>query len=607
MQGHLQQGGGEGWWQLPLALLLQEGQCDVVVGMSQVAQGLNDGDHSCRSVETEGFVAHHLQLWNRGVEVLGNDGYVSVGTHQDGDVGWRHSLVEERQHLVGQQLQRLSLIVVGRQQPHLHLPFVGTVVGHQLLHVVVGRHFLVLGSLGEEGVVEVDDAAGRAPIHAEGLHIHHLMGVAELRFDAGQQPPVATAPAVDALLHVAHDEVLGAFVAHRLLQQHLEVLPLHGAGVLKLVDHDMLQLRANLLEDEGRVAAVDELMKQLLGVGKEESVLLLVELVHLLLDAGQQSQLTQVAQRQVGALVELPLARLLVEGLAQQVAQRRVGQMVDEVAAGVGLPAPLVGLPQAVGGALAQHRLVELATLQLQKQASHSFDTMAQVVDVEALAFERLEEGIANILHPPTGLLAQLVQLLLIALEESFLVHHGVELLAVAFIIVAEDGASKDFDLPDDIPRAVVVDVVHDVLQQPLQHLVGGRERVDELVDGQLLHLHIVQPYAQVGREVQLASQVAHHALEERVDGLHAEMAVVVEQQMQGLAGALGNLLLRQLAAQCRVNLLGIRLGVVQTTPDAIELAQYAHLHLLRRLVGKRHGQNLPVVLRIAHQELDIL
>ena len=92
-------------------------------------------------------------------------------------------------------------------------------------------------------------------------------------------------------------------MAHGFVEQHAEVLPLHGGGVLKLVDHHMLQLCADLLEDERRVAAVDERMQQLLGITEQETVGGLVELVHLFLDAAQQAQLVEVAQGEVCRLV----------------------------------------------------------------------------------------------------------------------------------------------------------------------------------------------------------------------------------------------------------------------------------------------------------------
>ena len=80
----------------------------------------------------------------------------------------------------------------------------------------------------------------------------------ELLLNTVEQAPVAGTPAVDALLDVAYNEVLRIAVAHGLLQQHLEILPLDGGGVLELVNHDVLQLGADLFKDEGRVAVVDE-------------------------------------------------------------------------------------------------------------------------------------------------------------------------------------------------------------------------------------------------------------------------------------------------------------------------------------------------------------
>ena len=40
-------------------------------------------------------------------------------------------------------------------------------------------------------------------------------------------------------------------MAHGLGEEHAEILPLDGRGVLELVDHDVFELGADLLEDEG--------------------------------------------------------------------------------------------------------------------------------------------------------------------------------------------------------------------------------------------------------------------------------------------------------------------------------------------------------------------
>ena len=131
-------------------------------------------------------------------------------------------------------------------------------------------------------------------------------------------------------------------MAHSLGEQHAEVLPLYGGGVLKFVNHDVLELGANLLEDEGGVALADEGVEQLLSVAQQEAVGTLVELVHLLLDAAEQAQLVEVAQGEVGTLVELPLTGSLPDGVTEDVAQRTFSERYDEIAPGVALGAPLL-------------------------------------------------------------------------------------------------------------------------------------------------------------------------------------------------------------------------------------------------------------------------
>ena len=84
-------------------------------------------------------------------------------------------------------------------------------------------------------------------------------------------------------------------------------------------------------------------------------------------------------------------------------------------------------------------------------------------------------------------------------------------------------------DLSDDIPRLVVGDIVHDVLQDPLKHGIGGAEVGDELIDSEFLHLIVVQSDAQVGGEVEFAGHVPENTLEEGIDGLDAEVVVVVQ------------------------------------------------------------------------------
>ena len=243
----------------------------------------------------------------------GGDG--GIDAHQDGDILLWDALRHESADGVGHQTERLFLVVFCRQERDLHLSLCGLPLGHALCYVVIGAFQLfclclvefALGlifqfyGLQEELIVEVDDVALRTVVRLQRKGLY--LSAVELLLDVVEQSPVARAPAVDALLHVAHDEVGSSLMTHGFVEQHAEILPLHGGGVLELVDHHMLQLGADLLEDEGRVAAVDERVQQLLGITEQETVGSLVELVHLLLDAAQQAQLVEVAKGEVCRLV----------------------------------------------------------------------------------------------------------------------------------------------------------------------------------------------------------------------------------------------------------------------------------------------------------------
>ena len=177
---------------------------------------------------------------------------------------------------------------------------------------------LQLSRMTEEVVVEGDDVPLRTVVLLQGDRLYLLL--TELLLDVIQQPPVTRTPPVDALFHITHDEVGAAFVTHRLVEEYAEVLPLHRTGVLELIDHHVFQLGTDLLKDKGRVATLDQGMQQLLGVTQQETVVVLIEFPHFLLDTAQQSQLVQMAQGEVSRLIEFPLTGTLFYRIAQDVA-----------------------------------------------------------------------------------------------------------------------------------------------------------------------------------------------------------------------------------------------------------------------------------------------
>ena len=87
--------------------------------------------------------------------------------------------------------------------------------------------------------------------------------------------------------------------------------------------------------------------------------------------------------------------------------------------------------------------------------------------------------------------------------------QHLVDLVAVGAINVLEDVVAELLDLADDIPRFVVIDGLVDVVENPCQLLAVVVQAVDEVVDGLLFHLLVVEGDAQVRGKVELACQIA--------------------------------------------------------------------------------------------------
>ena len=61
-------------------------------------------------------------------------------------------------------------------------------------------------------------------------------------------------------------------------------MPLHGACVLKFVDHVMFDTRSRLFVDKGNIATVDDPVQQLGRIGNQHTVLFFAPLPDLLFD-----------------------------------------------------------------------------------------------------------------------------------------------------------------------------------------------------------------------------------------------------------------------------------------------------------------------------------
>ena len=124
-----------------------------------------------------------------------------------------------------------------------------------------------------------------------------------------------------------------------------------------------------------------------------------------------------------------------------------------------------------------------------------------------------------------------------ISLEETLLFHLLLQRLTHVFVFVLEDGTPKAFDLGDHVPRLLVRDALHDIFEDPLQQHVSSAQVGYQLIYRQLFHLLVVEAYLQICRQVELPCHVPQHTLEEGVDGLHAEVVVVVQQVVEPLSG----------------------------------------------------------------------
>ena len=74
------------------------------------------------------------------------------------------------------------------------------------------------------------------------------------------------------MLHIANDQVRPT-IRQTLLHQGPEIIPLHAAGILELIDHIMIYVRTRLLVDKGGVAATDDLIQQLGRIGDQHHIL----------------------------------------------------------------------------------------------------------------------------------------------------------------------------------------------------------------------------------------------------------------------------------------------------------------------------------------------
>ena len=236
--------------------------------------------------------------------------------HERGRVGFVVGLSRQQLHLYASHLRPRA--VCGYELHHVRVGFL-KLRSHHVRPRIGNALALKHGSMGEERVVKIYNVALRAIVGFQTVLMGCVRRVLKLGVYVVEQAPVAFAPSVDALLHVAHDEVCSAvLMTETLEQQDLEVGPLNGARVLKLVNHDVVDLRAYLLIYERRVVLPYEPVEHILCVAKQEAVVLNVVFAHGLRYASEQTQLVHVCQHLLRGLIVVPLASARALGLFKQ-------------------------------------------------------------------------------------------------------------------------------------------------------------------------------------------------------------------------------------------------------------------------------------------------
>ena len=303
----------------------EEGRRQLVVGMDEVAQGADEHPHGEGSIEAEGFITDKTHVGRLAVdhdlmlhEVLCNGLDVFVLSHEHGDVLCGNARLEQFRDGALDLVHGLLVIVLVVEQFDSGHANQLLAFGISLLNVLVSCLYVqgllddvlwrvmfvefsycrlcrLLSCQLEEHIIKRDDSRLRTVVGVE-FHLFDF-GMLVVR-EVLQQPPVSSSPPVDTLLHVTDDQRTG-LMGNAVVDEYFEVVPLYCAGVLELVDHDILQRTADLLIDKRCIAAIDHVFDELLCVAEREVIVVGIDGIDLLCDASEQSELIEISEREV--------------------------------------------------------------------------------------------------------------------------------------------------------------------------------------------------------------------------------------------------------------------------------------------------------------------
>jgi len=402
---------------------------------------------------------------------------------------------------------------------------------------------------------------------------------------AGEDTPVTPAPTVDGLLHISHEHHGRGFgLCRGVAQQRQEILPLHGGSVLELVYHEVRVVSARFLEDERRVVAGDEPRQHVVYFGDVNDVLLFRHFGDLGLQVAQQCEVAVVLFEQGGTVDKPDVGVVSLGKFSKQFGELRCYRFNLCLFGRFGRAPPAVGdgvrHPFAVRGYLSAGYLGGVS--------GRTHPTVAEVAYVEAVFGCQVEYPAGrghDGMFCPCGLCRRFGD----DFAECLLAF--VPAVASAFVLLLEEFSAEVQQFSADVPfPAVLYPVVHESGYPLPQRIVGC-----------YLLYHPVRRTAEQGfhRKFEVEVEVdaefpdegTDDALEEFVDGQDGEVAVVVQYQAPYRGRPCPDI-------GCREAELPLQHGHVFlfiAAGEVVDFRQDTSLHLFRRLVGERDGEDVAV------------
>ena len=239
---------------------------DAVVGILQSAQQAQHLADDEGGTNREGVVGHHRHTLFH--QFCRNAAAFLVVPYQHGDVAETGAGGTCSAHGFHYGRDFFALVA----EAHLNMAGLAVVAADGLFDIRVEViQAVLLRGIPEEVVVELHHLAAAAAVFLPGLNLGSGEG---LLHAFGKQPPVGVAPAVDALLHVAHYQRTVA-CSFAFPEQRQEILPLHVGCILELVQQEVFVAHAQFFVHEGGVAAGYDAGEQGVAVVQAENSLFL--------------------------------------------------------------------------------------------------------------------------------------------------------------------------------------------------------------------------------------------------------------------------------------------------------------------------------------------